>query len=163
MRLPAVTGRPVRLEIRRSLRDRYSEVHAGSFLRERRIAFDAGLTRTQREFTRIFVHEVFHFAWLRLGNARRWSYEEVLRRELDRGARGELGWSAEWRKRKLEPRDWTERTRRWREYTCESFCDTAAWMFSGIRSHAEYTRARRFQERRRRWFDLSDVSKRISI
>lgn len=138
-------------------------MHAGSFLRERRIAFDAELAGDRKEFARIFVHEVFHFAWLRLGNARRWSWEALLRQEMLGRARGELGWSAEWRKRALEPGDPERRPRRWREYACESFCDTAAWIFSGVRSHSEYTLARRFHQRRRRWFAESDLHKRISI
>src|ERR1700733_15939062 len=125
-RRPPFTGRPVRLEIRSGLRARRGHVHAGAFLRERRIAFDAGLAGDRAEFARIFVHEVFHFVWLRLGNARRWSFEALLREELLGGAGGDLGWSAEGRKRELQPDDAERRTRRWREYVCESFCDTAA-------------------------------------
>jgi hypothetical protein len=162
-RLPAITGRPVRLEVRRGLRDRRGQVHAGAFLRERRITFDADLADDRAEFARIFVHEVFHFVWLRLGNARRWSYEELLREELLSRVRGDLGWSAEWRKRALQPDDAKHRTRRWREYVCESFCDTAAWLFSGVHEHCEYTLARRFRERRRRWFTQSNLTGRISI
>ena len=138
-------------------------MHAGAFLRERRIAFDAELAADPREFARIFVHELFHFVWPRLGNPRRRSYEALLCQELLDRARGELGWSAEWRKRALQPRDPGCRTRRWREYVCESFCDTAAWVFSGVQSHPEYTLARRFRRRRRQWFVQSDVTKRISI
>ncbi len=151
-RLPPFAGRPVRLEIRRGLLDDRGAVHAGAFLRERRIAFDAALAGDPREFARIFVHELFHFVWLRLGNRRRWSYEALLRDEVLGRARGELGWSAEWRKRALQQADADLRTRRWREYVCESFCDTAAWIFSGVRAHDEYTLAHRFRERRRRWF-----------
>jgi hypothetical protein len=163
-RLPKISGQPVRLEIRRGLRDRRGAVHAGAFLRERRIAFDAELARDSGEFARIFVHEIFHFVWLRLGNARRWSYEALLLEELSAGARGELGWSAEWRKRALPPGEAQRRTRRWREYLCESFCDTAAWLYSGVPSHAEYTLARRFRERRRRWFASQPaISRQISI
>ncbi len=101
----------------------------------------AGLYSTARaaEFPRILAHELFHFVWLRLGNGMRRSFEDVLRAEILRVARGELGWSSEWRKLKLESRDWEARTPRWRDYCCESFCDTAAWMYSGVRSHPEYT------------------------
>src|SRR5437588_12100547 len=120
-RLPKITGRPVRLEIRRGLRDRRGSVHAGAFLRERRITFDADLARDPGEFARIFTHEIFHFVWLRLGNARRWSYEALLREELASGARGELGWSAEWRKASLTAADPQRRTRRRREYLYERF------------------------------------------
>jgi len=158
-RLPPLTGRPVTLEVRAGLTDRRGVVHAGSFLRERRIAFEAELVDEPREFARIFVHELFHFVWLRLGNPRRWSYEALLRDELRRGALGELGWSAEWRKRNIRRGG----RRHWREYACESFCDTAAWLFSGVRSHPEYTLASRFREGRRQWFAKSDVTKGISI
>ena len=161
--LPPIDGQPVRLEIRRGLADRRGEVHAGAFIRERRIAFDAELAADPQEFARIFVHEIFHFAWLRLGNVRRWSYEALLREEMRARARGVLGWSAEWRKRALATGDPGRRTRRWREYVCESFCDTAAWIFSGVLAHREYTLARRFCERRRQWFQESDVTNRISI
>jgi hypothetical protein len=157
------TEQPIRLEIRRGLTDRRGAVHAGAFIRERRIAFDAELTANPQEFARIFVHEVFHFVWLRLGNPSRWSYEALLRREMRDRSRGELGWSAEWRKRALAARDVTRRTRRWREYVCESFCDTAAWMFSGVGTHSEYTLARRFCARRRQWFQQSDAPHLISI
>ncbi len=161
--LPHVDGRPVRLEIRRALADHRGAVHAGAFLRERRIAFDAETAADPAEFARIFVHEIFHFVWLRLGNPRRWSYEAMLRQEMRGKARGELGWSAEWRKRALDAHDARRRTRRWREYACESFCDTAAWMFAGVPAHPEYTLAGRFRQRRRQWFHQSDVSNRISI
>ncbi len=161
--LPPLAGQPIRLEICRTLADARGPVHAGAFVRERRIAFDAALAADRREFARIFVHEIFHFVWLKLGNARRWSYEALLREEMLSGARGELGWSAEWRKRALPSGDPARRTRRWREYACESFCDTAAWIFSGVRSHAEYTLASRFRQRRRQWFVKSDVTKRISV
>jgi hypothetical protein len=162
-RLPAITGRPVRLEIRRTLVDSRGPVHGGAFLRERRIVFDVELAADPREFSRIFVHELFHFVWLRLGNVRRWSYEALLRTELAGRVRGELGWSAEWRKRALNPGDAKARTRRWREYVCESFCDTAAWMFSGVQAHPEYTLTLRSRLRRRRWFSESDVTRQISI
>src|SRR5947209_1587849 len=111
--MPHLRGAPIRLERKPGLCDRSGPVHAGAFLRERRIAFDC----TRAEFPRIFVHEAAHFVWLRLGNPRRRSYEELLAAE--RGA-GELGWSAQWRKRALRPLDREERSRRWREYCCES-------------------------------------------
>lgn len=156
-------GRPIRLAIRHELADRRGAVHAGAFIRERRIVFDAETAADPQEFARIFVHEIFHFVWLRLGNPRRWSYEAMLAEEMRTGARGELGWSAEWRKRELGSRDAGRRTRRWRDYVCESFCDTAAWLFSGVSAHPEYTLADRFRARRRQWFQQSDVSNRISI
>ena len=41
---------------------------------------------------------------------------------------------------------------RWRDYLCESFCDTAAWIYSGVRRHPEYTLAARHRNRRAEWF-----------
>ena len=91
-------------------------------------------TARAAEFPRIFVHELFHFVWLRAGNPLRWSYEGCVRAEFRSGARGELGWSAEWRKAASRAGDVRRRSRRWREYACESFCDTAAWLYSGVDS-----------------------------
>ena len=154
--MPAMCGAQIRLEYAPGLRDRRGPVHAGAFLRERRIAFDC----TRAEFPRIFAHEVAHFVWIRLGNAARRSWEEVLRREP--GAE-ELGWSAEWRKAVLDARDRGARTRRWREYCCEAFCDTAAWLWSGVARHDEFTLARRWRETRRRWFASNIEDRTLSI
>ena len=147
-RLPPLRGAPIRIERVPGLRDRRGAVHAGSFLRERRIAFNC----SRAEFPRIFVHEVFHFVWLRAGNPLRRSWERLLKAEIDAVARGELGWSAEWRKRDLGKRDIGRRTRSWREYCCESFCDSAAWSYSGVSRHEEFTLATRFCAGRREWF-----------
>jgi hypothetical protein len=154
-----VKGPAPRIDVSPGLRDRRGPVHAGAFLRERRIALDC----TPAEFPRIFVHELFHFVWLRAGNRVRHSYEEVLRREHQAKARGELGWSAEWRKQRLGAGDIARRTRRWREYCCESFCDTAAWMYSGVRRHDEFTLSRRYRGFRQRWFVTTVEADRMSI
>jgi hypothetical protein len=130
------------------LRSSYGESHAGTLLRERRIFFNCATA----EFPRIFVHELFHFVWLRAGNAVRISFERMLAAEIEEGRRGELGWSAELRKGKLTAADRRKRTRRWREYCCESFCDTAAWLYSGIARHEEFTLAERCRKSRRQWF-----------
>jgi hypothetical protein len=143
----------------RGLRDRYGAAHGAAFLRKRRIAFDC----TRAEFPRVFVHELFHFAWLRAGNPLRRSFEDLLAAEWRVGTRGELGWSAELRKSRLAPRDVRLRTRRWREYCCESFCDTAAWLYSGIPRHEEFTLARRFHAARRAFFRQNLESGRLSI
>ena len=158
-RLPALAGPPIRVQPHPGLRDGRGAVHAGSFLRERRIAFDC----RAGEFARILVHEVFHFVWLRLGNSRRRCYESLLSRVIAVGSRGELGWSAHWRKRELQDGDVSRRSRRWREYCCESFCDSAAWLYSGLTRHEEFTLARRFRARRRRWFDGLTESRELSI
>jgi len=127
-------------------------VHAGGFPRRREIVLDAELLRQPGELARILVHEIFHFVWPRLDNATRRSWERLLVEELRRGARGELGWSAESRKRSLAAADRARRTRRWREYACESFCDTAAWLAAGGRAHEEFTLAASFRRARRDWF-----------
>jgi hypothetical protein len=152
-------GPAPRIEAVEGLRDRRGEIHAGAFVRERRIAFDCTLA----EFPRILVHELFHFAWLRAGNPVRRSFEELLKREHAAGARGELGWSSEWRKRALVREDIQQRTRRWREYCCESFCDTAAWRYSGVARHPEFTLSRRFRDFRQAWFEKTIETRRISI
>ncbi len=148
-RLPALAGQPIRVQAANGLGERRGPVHGGAFVRERRMAFDCPAA----EFPRIFVHELFHFAWVRAGNEARWSFERMLREEWKAGARGELGWSAEFRKRALAAADVRGRGRRWREYACESFCDTAAWLYAGLRAHAEFTLAPHRRERRRRWFE----------
>ena len=147
-RLPPLEGAVIGVETIPGLRDRHGAAHGGAFLRERRMAFDC----TRAEFPRIFVHELFHFVWRRAGNGIRRSYGDLLQSEVRARARGELGWSAEWRKKALIPADARLRNRPWREYCCDSFCDTAAWLYSGIRSHPEFTLASRFRERRRDWF-----------
>jgi hypothetical protein len=147
-RLPRMAGRPIAIENRPGLVDRRGPVHAGAFLRSRRILLNC----SREEFTRVFVHELFHFVWLRLGNPRRWSYEDLIDTELVAHARGELGWSAEWRKAALGGAHRRNRGRTWREYCCESFCDSAAWLYSGCRAHEEFTLAPRFRARRRDWF-----------
>lgn len=117
---------------------------AGADLRRREIHLHPSLKRNASERSRILTHELFHFAWVRLGNPKRAAWKLLLRNELDSGARGELGYSSEWRKAELPAR--------FPAYACESFCDTAAWLFSTCREHSEYTLAARWRERRRRWF-----------
>jgi len=158
-RLPALSGAAIRVEWVRGLRDIRGPVHGGAFLRERRMAFDCPV----REFPRIFVHETAHFLWLRLGNPTRRSWEEIVRSELRAGGRGELGWSAEWRKTALRPLDMRTRTRRWREYCCESFCDTAAWLYSGVGGHPEFTLTPQLRRVRAQWFSRIVASRILSI
>jgi hypothetical protein len=142
---------------------RGSEVHAGSFIRKREIVFDAALRHCRDEYTRVFIHELFHFAWLRLGNPRRRSYEVLLAGEFRSRVRGELGWSAESRKLGLSAGDRARRTRRWREYVCESFCDSAAWLFSGQAANSEFTLSMRARGHRRLWFESSGLTERIPV
>ena len=158
-RLPPATGDPVWIERVTGLRDRLGAVHAGSFLWQRRMV----IACTRAEFPRVFVHEWFHFVWRRAGNPLRRDFEALLAAERRAGARGELGWSAEWRKRTLTAQEVRRRARRWREYCCESFCDTAAWLYAGVAAHAEFTLAPRFRRRRHAWFAQNIAGKRLSI
>jgi hypothetical protein len=154
----------VAIEFRAVIRDAAGgEAHAATDLRKRRVLIEEALMAHPEEFARIFVHELFHFAWLRLGNAKRRSYEQLVARELRRGDRGELGWSAEWRKKKLERRDSQQRTRKWREYCCESFCDTAAWLYAGVPRHAEFTLRAAARLERRGWFRKNGLDEGVAI
>ena len=158
-RLPPAAGAPVWIVRVPELCDRRGAVHAGSFLRQRRMV----IACTRAEFPRVFMHEWFHFVWRRAGNPLRRDFEALLAAERRAGARGELGWSAEWRKRALTAQEVRGRSRRWREYCCESLCDTAAWLYAGAASHAEFTLATRFRRRRQAWFAQNIAGKRLSI
>ena len=162
--IPPSDGRPIRIEFRAAVLDGSgAPAHAATYLRKRRMVIEESLMADPEDFARIFVHELFHFVWLRLGNAKRRSYERLMAEELRRGARGELGWSAEWRKRELMGRDRVRRTRRWREYCCESFCDTAAWLYAGVGRHPEFTLPAAACSNRRKWFTRNGLDAGISI
>jgi hypothetical protein len=145
---PALVGRPIRVEIRPSLGSHL----AATSIPGRLILLDAAVFARRGEFERMLIHELFHFAWVRLANQKRRAWERVLARELQARAAGELGWSAEWRKDALTRADALRRTPRWRRYACESFCDTAAWLFAGLRTHDEFTLAAEARRQRRQWF-----------
>ena len=157
--MPALTADRRRLY---SNRPNGQPVFAGSFIRKREIILDEELKRQPRELARILVHELFHFAWVRLGNPARRSYEDLLRLEGKQRARGELGWSAELRKNTLS-RQARSNQALWRDYLCESFCDTAAWLYSGVRRHPEYTLAARHRNRRAEWFHAAFQDRVIPI
>lgn len=146
--LPILSGRPIRVDVRPSLGAHI----AASSIPGRRIYLASSVFARRGEFERILIHELFHFCWVRLSNARRRAWEQVLARECAARAKGELGWSAEWRKAALHRGDVLLRTPRWRRYACESFCDTAAWMYGGLRAHDEFTLASRARAARREWF-----------
>jgi hypothetical protein len=126
-------------------------VYAGSFLRKRQIVLDAHMLQTPRVLERIFIHEVFHFIWSRLGAPLRESFELLIDGEFDAGVSGELGWSAESMKLKLQDGDRETRSRRWKDYLCESFCDTAGWCFGTAKRYSENTLAPEFRAARRAW------------
>jgi hypothetical protein len=173
-RLAALKGRSVSLRFVPALtadrRRLYSDrphgqpVYAGSFIRKRQIVLDQELQHQPQELARILVHELFHFVWVRLGNPTRRSYEALVREEWKQRARGELGWSAESRKRVLVQGSYrSSNSPPWRDYLCESFCDTAAWVYSGVRRHPEYTLAARHRNRRAEWFQAAFQSGAIPI
>jgi hypothetical protein len=181
--LPPLSGRPIRVELSPSLGPHL----AATSIPRRLILLDAELLRNRDDFDRILVHEIFHFAWVRLSNQSRRGWEAVLQSEFDPRApgdfaraelgvgklgrselgeselgqgelgrgklgKGELGWSAEWRKQKLTRADRTRRSPAWRRYACESFCDSAAWLYAGLRDHDEFTLALLYRRHRRAWF-----------
>jgi hypothetical protein len=157
--LPALAGRPIRVEVCTSLGPHL----AAASIPGRLIRLDAEVLVQPGEFERILVHEIFHFVWVRLGNGRRRGWESLLVREISRGLGGELGWSAEWRKARLKPADPSSRTPAWRRYVCESFCDTAAWLHAGISRHPEFTLPAPARRLRRRWLAQELAATPLSI
>lgn len=151
--LPRLDGRPIRVELRGSLGGH----HAATDVPKRLILLERELAAQPQEFSRILIHELFHFAWKRLSNGTRASWSTILAREFARGTRGELGWSAESRKLRLASK-YSERVveeseGRWRRYICESFCDTAAWKYAGLAAHDEFTLGVAARRARSKWFD----------
>lgn len=153
-----MAGRPIRISARPDLRcsggqiveGRGTPVHAATFIRRRHIVLDACLLDHTPELRRILIHELFHFVWARLANSIRRSFEQVLSLQLT--VPGELGWSSEYRKQELRGRDVRFRTRKWREYCCEAFCDTAAYLYARSKRHDEFTLAERHRRKRLAWF-----------
>jgi hypothetical protein len=139
------SSKAIRIVWNGALRDGRREALAGADIRRREIHLHPCLQHNAIERSRVLTHELFHFAWVRLGNPRRAEWKALLQKELVAGARGELGWSSEWRKQQLPVR--------FAEYACESFCDTAAWLYSACREHEEYSLAARWRSRRKAWFD----------
>ncbi len=140
------------------------QIHGACDIRKRIIVLDSGLRAHPPELRRILVHELFHFVWANLGNPTRKSWVDLIEKEWERRARGELGWSAEYRKDALRAIPAAERNPRyWREYLCESFCDTAAWLYSEVKTHEEFTLAPRFTKARAAWFRESFQSRKLSI
>lgn len=119
-------------------------MHAASFIRQRRIVLETELLEEPQKLPLIAVHEIFHFVWARLGNEMRQSFTSLLERERQRHAGGELGESAAAKKR----------TGSWKDYVCESFCDTAAWMYAGVNKNPEFTLAAEWRNQRKAWFEF---------
>ena len=134
--------------MRRSLGPHLAATH----IPDRYILLDRSVLARPGDFERILVHEIFHFVWVRLGNVKRAGWETLLARECAGKALGELGWSSEWRKKRLRGADVLARTPAWRRYTCESFCDTAGWLYAKLARHEEFTLAHPSRLKRKAWF-----------
>lgn len=160
--MKAFRGRAIEIRYSAGLRDTAGHpAHAATFIRKRLIVLDDELRRDASEHARILTHEIFHFVWVRMGNPARLEWESVVAREFSRRVPGEAGWSAEWRKLRLATRDVRLRTRAWREYCCESFCDTAAAWLTG--SRAETTLPRRILSARLAWLAATLPCKALPI
>jgi hypothetical protein len=127
-------------------------VHAASFLRERRIVLESELLARPPDLRLILTHELFHFVWWRLGNGKRRDFHNLLIAESSAQARAELGESSSVAKSSLLADDRDAQNARWKNYVCESFCDTAAWLYSGISTHPQFRLAQRWKWRRQAWF-----------
>ena len=131
-------------------RKRGAAVYAATFIRRREMVFESVLLRQPRNFRFFCLHEVFHFVWPRLGNPARTGFAGLLKDELSSHARGELAESAGVAKHKLNGHPTVDSAGAlWRNYICESFCDTAAWIFAGPQPGEPVRLAARWQNRRR--------------
>lgn len=124
-----------------------------SFIRERRVVLAEELRDDPLSHQRVLLHELFHFAWVRLGNPARRSFENLLAAEWRLGTPGEVGWPAAEAKGLVQHRDADQRRPRWRRYVCESFCDTAAWHGLGREDVPDVTLPVRARGRRRAWME----------
>ncbi|HEX4165038.1 MAG TPA: hypothetical protein VHZ55_06135 [Bryobacteraceae bacterium] len=166
-RLPVLQGEAIRVDLKPQLtayRGKLlsgrpgigSAVHAATFIRSRRIVLEKELLASFDGFRSIIIHELFHFVWVRLGNPARQSFSRLLVEEWLARARGELGESAAVRKSILMRKPNRELGNRpWREYVCESFCDTAAWFYLPELTDPYRNLAIRWRERRKRWFSAN--------
>ena len=130
------------------------KIHAASFIPQRYIVFNSELFQSRIELGRIAYHELCHFLWLRLGNTRREKFSNHLKKEFDEKVRGELGFSSEWRKLKIQAAK-ADRSkvpqRTWHDYVCESFCDTGSFVLLDDERrprHSEFTLRKTARERR---------------
>ncbi|MFZ0592841.1 MAG: hypothetical protein WAM39_20440 [Bryobacteraceae bacterium] len=121
-------------------------------MRERRIVLEENLVSEARDLRLIFAHEIYHFAWRRLGNTRRAEYDSLLREELASSALGELGESSSVAKQEHVSQERPLGGNSWKQYVCESFCDTGAWLFSGVEEHRTFQLASRWRTKRALWF-----------
>jgi hypothetical protein len=161
--LPGMQGSPIALEFQPDLRahrgkllsgssEKGRAVHAASFLPERRIVLERQLLTQSRELRLILTHELFHFVWRRLGNRARAEFDSLIRSEFRSRARGALGESSGVAREPLTDKDAVVRSQRWKNFVCESFCDTAAWLHAGVAESEHFRLAQRWNSVRRTWF-----------
>lgn len=157
--LPDLDGSPIHLQFLPELTahrgklltgepGRGKAVHAASFLRERRIVLEDDLLQHPLLLRLTLTHEIFHFVWIRLSNESRRGFEQVLLQEHTACVAGELGESSEVARESLLPSDRAQRYLRWRAYVCESFCDTAAWSYSGVKRYRYFRLPEEWRNRR---------------
>jgi len=168
------TGQAILIEFRPRLRahrgklgehgsdERGAEVHAASFLHRRLIILDSALLRNKRECERILAHEIFHFVWWK-APAIRTEYGSLIGREFITATPGEMGWSADWRKQALRAGDVANNSRAFREYLCESFCDSCACLLLGISRHEEITLPASARKIRRHFFEANLAGRRLMV
>jgi hypothetical protein len=130
-------------------------VHAASYIRRHRIVLERDLLNDEPLLRLILTHELFHFLWPRLPNRLRQSYEALLTAERNRHARGELGESSQVSKNAFLANGSGPQSKAWRHYLCESFCDTAAWYFGGVKQHSHFCLAPCWIRKRAQWFDVN--------
>jgi hypothetical protein len=160
--LPALQGSPIALKFQPELTacrgkllsgrpERGRAVHAASFLIERQIVLERRLLSEKDELRLILTHELFHFIWRKLGNRRRAEYESLVEEEHRNRARGELGESSGVAQEVLTDEDRALRSKRWKNYVCESFCDTGAWLYAGVARNEHFRLAEKWKQMRARW------------
>jgi len=161
--LPLEAGRPVQVVFRPELTayrgkllsraDRGTQVYAATYIRRRKMVLETSLLADPAALRFIFVHELFHFVWVRLGNKTRDEYSGLLLAEIARRARGELGESSAVKKAELrDDHGVLPSSALWRDYVGESFCDSAACLFTGRTVHEGPKLAKRWTAIRRDWF-----------
>lgn len=127
-------------------------VHAAAFIRQRIVVLEMDLFSRPEQLRFILVHEIFHFVWVRLSNGQRRAFISLLADEMQSRARGEIGESAGVKKRLLQKNASSDSpSRLWRDYACESFCDSGAAFFSGAAVNEHCTLADRWVKRRYTW------------
>lgn len=156
-------GSPIVLEFQPNLRasrgkllsgspHRGHAVHAASFLPERRIVLERRLLAEADELRIILTHELFHFVWRRLGNRVRAEFDSLMQTECGNRARGAVGESSSVARKALTAEDLPARSARWKNFVCESFCDTAAWLHAGVSESEHFRLAKRWKDLRAQWF-----------